>query len=135
MKLHTLAMTILGTLLVCTAFSMDCSNASESASGASVLGVDNYMKNSEKYPGSVGVEGVVSQIISDQHMVIIIDTEEYEKCKSVTCSLLRLPVFWEGKLPKVYDIVRVKGEVGKRGEKRLFVAKELKRVGQVNAKK
>lgn len=133
MKIHGLAMTILGTLLVCTAFFIGCSNASESSSGASVLGVDNYMKNSKKYPGSVEVEGVVSQIISDQHLVVIIDTEEYEKCKSVTCSLLRLPVFWEGEVPKVYDIVRVKGEIGKRDDKRLFVAKELKRVGQVNA--
>lgn len=134
MKLHGLAMTVFGTLLVCTALSVGCSNASEPTSGASVLGVDNYMKNSEKYPGSVGVEGIVSQTIPDQHMVVIIDTEEYEKCKSVTCSLLRLPVFWEGKLPKVYDVVRIIGEVGKRDDKRLFVAKELKRVGQVNAK-
>jgi hypothetical protein len=47
---------------------------------------------------------------------------------------LRLPVFWEGELPAVYDVVRVKGELGKRDGERLFIAKELKKVGKVNAK-
>ena len=92
------------------------------------------MQDADKYPGTAEVEGVVSQTISTQHMITLIDMEEYKECKVVTCALLRLPVFWKGELPAVYDVVRVKGEVGKRDGKRLFIAKELKKVGQVNAK-
>lgn len=134
MKLHKTTMALWGLFFIYAVLFAVCSNASESASGSSILGVRNYMQNADKHYGTVEVEGVVSQAISAQHVVALIDREEYKECKVVTCALLRLPVFWEGELPAVYDIVRVKGEVGKRDGKGLFIAKELKKVGHVNAK-
>lgn len=135
MKLHKAAMILLGPLLIYAVLFTNYSNASESASGSSILGIENYMQNTDKYSGTVEVEGVVSQVISAQHVVVLIDMKEYKECKSITCSRLRLPVFWGGELPAEYDVVRVKGEVGKCDDKRLFIAKELKKVGQVNGKK
>lgn len=105
-------------------------------SGSSILGIRSYMQNADKYSGTVELEGVVSQILSDQNLVVLIDMEEYKECQVVTCALLRLPVLWEGELPATYDIVRVRGEAAVRdGGRRQFIAKELKKVGQVDAKK
>ena len=107
MKLHKTTMALWGLFFIYAVLFAVCSNASESASGSSILGVRNYMQNADKHYGTVEVEGVVSQAISAQHVVALIDREEYKECKVVTCALLRLPVFWEGELPAVYDIVRV----------------------------
>jgi hypothetical protein len=134
MKLHKTAMILLGSLLIYAVLFAGCSNESESASSSSVLGVRNYMQNADKHPGTIEVEGVVSQIIPSKNLVALIDMEEYKECKVVTCALLLLPVFWEGELPAVYDVIRVKGELGKRDGGRLFITKELKKVGQVDAK-
>jgi hypothetical protein len=131
-------MSLYGSLLILATLFVDCSNVSSDSTSSSVspiLGIRYFMQNSDKYLGTIiEVEGVVSQIIPAQNMVVLIDMEEYKECKVATCALLRLPVFWEGVLPAVYDIVRVKGEVSKRDGKRLFIAKELKKIGQVNAK-
>jgi hypothetical protein len=134
MKLQQTTMSLLGSLFICTVLFAGFINAAESAAGSSILGIRNYMQNADKYSGTVEVEGVVSQSISIKHLVVLIDMDEYKECKVVTCSLLRLPVFWKGELPAVYDVVRVKGELGKRDGKRLFIVKELKKVGKVNAK-
>lgn len=135
MKLQTTAMALLGPILIYTLLFAICSNASDTSPGSSVLGVRNYMQNAYKHPGTIEVEGVVSQIIPSQYLIALIDMEEYKECKVVTCALLRLPVFWEGELPAVYDVVRIKGEMGEREGRRLFIAKELKKVGQVDAEK
>lgn len=130
-----MAISLLASLVINLVIYASCSYAAEPASDAAALGIQNYMQNPEKYPGTIEVEGVVSQAILAKHLFVLIDMEEYKNCKSVTCSLLRLPIAWEGALPAVYDIVRVKGAVGKRDGKSLFIAKEFKKVGQANGKK
>ncbi len=136
-----------GLLLIFPAYFVGCDNVpessnapvassrSESASGSSILGVRKYMQNAEKYPGTIEVEGVVSLKRPSKNLVAVIDIEEYKECKVVTCAKLRLPVFWEGEMPEVYDVVRVKGVMDKRNGDRVFITKELKTVGRVDAKK
>jgi len=134
MKLHKTAIALLGLLLIYSLLFAGWSNESETTSGSSILGVRTCMQNADKHLGTIEVEGVVSQIIPSKNLFALIDMEEYKECKVVTCALLRLPVLWEGELPAVYDVIRVKGEIGKRDGVRLFIAKELKKVGQVDAK-
>lgn len=93
-----------------------------------VLGVDQLMKEPEKHPGALVVEGVVKTASRKNQSLALIDVEEYRKCKVVTCSLLALPVRWAGDMPAVLDIVRVEGEVTTVGGKMLFSGHKLEKV-------
>lgn len=92
------------------------------------LGVDQLMKEPEKHPGALVVEGVVKTASKKDQTLALIDVEEYRKCKVVTCSLLALPVRWAGEMPAVLDIVRVEGEVATVNGKMLFAARKLEKV-------
>lgn len=93
-----------------------------------VVGVDQIMKEPQKYPGTLVVEGVVKTFSKKDHAIVLIDVEEYRKCRVVTCSLLALPVQWTGEMPAVLDTVRVEGEVTTVNSKLLFAARKLKKV-------
>jgi hypothetical protein len=134
MKLNKIAIALLGPMAMLAALCAFSGHVPETAHGSSVLGVRTYMKNVSGHPCTVEIEGVVSRVMSGRNMVALIDTQEYEECRVVSCAQLQLPVFWEGELPAVYDVVRVKGAVGERDDKRLFVAEELTKVGRVDAK-
>lgn len=95
---------------------------------STALGVEDFMRNVDKYPGERKVEGVVSSIPGKDGLLTLIDTQELEKCGVVTCSSLSLPVRWEGVAPALRDVVRVSGHVEKDGEKLLFVALALEQV-------
>lgn len=92
------------------------------------LGVDQLMKEPEKHPGALVVEGVVKTASKKGQTLALIDVEEYRKCKVVTCSLLALPVHWAGEMPAVLDIVRVEGQVTTVNGKMLFAARKLEKV-------
>lgn len=90
-----------------------------------ILGVDAFMRQVERYPGTVRVKGVVSAISEKDQTLALIDTQEFQECGVVTCAGLQLPVRWEGALPAVGDLVIITGQVEKVGGKRLFAAKSL----------
>jgi len=94
----------------------------------SALGVDQLMKDPEKHPGTLVVDGVVKSASNKDQTLALIDVEEYRKCRVITCSLLSLPVRWAGEMPTVLDIVRVEGEVTTVNGKMLFAARKLEKV-------
>ncbi len=98
--------------------------AAESETGATV-GVDQLMKNVDKHRGSINVEGVVSAVSSKDHMLSLIDTQEFNKCAVVTCATLTLPVRWSGTMPSIKDQVRIEGEIKENRGKLFFEAKTL----------
>ncbi len=98
--------------------------AAESEMGATV-GVDQLMKNVDKHRGSINVEGVVSAVSPKDHMLSLIDTQEFKKCAVVTCATLTLPVRWLGTMPSIKDQVRIEGEIKENRGKLIFEAKTL----------
>jgi hypothetical protein len=92
------------------------------------LGVDLLMREPEKHPGTLVVEGVVKTASKKEQPLALIDVEEYRKCRVVTCALLALPVRWAGEMPAVLDIIRVEGEVTTVNGKMLFAARKLEKV-------
>ena len=92
------------------------------------LGVDQFMREPEKHPVTLVVDGVVKTVSRKDQTLALIDVEEYRKCRVVTCSLLSLPVRWAGEMPTVLDIVRVEGEVTTVNGKMLFAARKLEKV-------
>lgn len=92
------------------------------------LGVDLLVREPEKHPGTLVVEGVVKTTSKKDQTLALIDVEEYRKCRVVTCSLLALPVRWAGEMPAVLDIVRVEGAVTTVNGKMLFAARKLEKV-------
>jgi hypothetical protein len=100
-------------------------NAGESPEAHKTVGVDELMKNVDRYSGEITVLGVVSAVSDKGGRLSLIDYEEYKRCRVVTCSLLTLPVSWKGKMPIVMDVVQARGSVEEEGEKLVFVAESL----------
>ncbi len=98
--------------------------AAESETGATV-GVDQLMKQIDKYRGSVSIEGVVSAVSPKDQMLSLIDTQEFKRCRVTTCATLTLPVRWAGAMPSIKDQVRVEGEIKENRGKLVFEAKTL----------
>ncbi|MBI5723909.1 MAG: DUF4346 domain-containing protein [Planctomycetes bacterium] len=92
-----------------------------------VLGVDQYMRNVDRYPGLVTVEGIVSSVSPGENMLALIDRQEWEECQTVTCAKLTLPVRWTGGMPGVKTLVRAEGEARQIGGKLVFVAKSVRK--------
>lgn len=93
-----------------------------------VLGVEALMKAPKRHRGSVQVEGVVSAIAPKQQTLALIDTAEFQKCSTVECAPLALPVRWTGRMPTVTSAVRVGGEIQGSGGKLIFVARTLEKM-------
>jgi hypothetical protein len=97
-----------------------------SAAGEPMSGVRAFMEREGGPPSGVNrVDGVVSQVFADRHMVALIDVAEFKDCDVVTCAKLTLPVQWQGELPAVASIVRVTGSVEKQGFRQVFTASAL----------
>lgn len=90
------------------------------ADGNMSLGVDQLMKHVDQYKDTFTVEGVVSAVSPNQNMLNLIDTNEFRECGVTTCAALVLPVHYEGVMPSIKDIVRIKGYVKEQNGK-LFV--------------
>jgi len=101
--------------------------AAESSKTNAVLGVENFMKNVDRYRGNVRVEGVVAAVSATNQMLGLIDTREFQTCGLEKCGL-SLPVRWTGAMPAVGQAIRTDGEVQKTKGKLVFVAKTLEKV-------
>lgn len=101
--------------------------ASGSQSESAVLGVQEFMKNVDRYQGKVRVEGVVSAVSPAAQALSLIDVQEFKDCGVTTCAPLTLPVRWQGPWPSVNDVVQLEGELRKSGGKLFFEAKRLQK--------
>ena len=101
--------------------------AAKSSKTNAVLGVENFMRNVERYRGDVRVEGVVSAVSATNQTLGLIDVREYQSCGLKGCAL-SLPVHWTGEMPTVGQAIRTDGEVQKTKGKLVFVAKTLEKV-------
>ncbi len=94
------------------------------------LGIDDFMKDVDRYRGKVSLQGVVSAVTPEQQAVYLIDAKEFQACGVTTCAQLTLPVQWRGSNPAVSDLVRVEGQVKEVKGKLMFVADKLKKVAR-----
>lgn len=93
-----------------------------------VLGVEKFMREVDRYPGTVRVEGVVSAVAADEHALTLIDRAELERCEVVTCAPLSLPVRWNGPMPSMRDVVRIAGQVQDEKGKLFLLAGTVEKV-------
>jgi hypothetical protein len=93
-----------------------------------ILGVDNFMKNVDRYRGKVSLEGTVSAVDPDQQAISLIDSGEFQACGVTTCAQLTLPVQWRGPMPAVRDLVRLEGQAREVKGKLMFVADKLEKM-------
>jgi hypothetical protein len=98
------------------------------ASPQVVSGVDEFMKNADRYRGKVGLEGVVSAIVLEQQAISLIDAKEFQACGVTTCAQLTLPVQWRGPMPAMGDLVRIEGQAQEIKGKLMFMADKLEKV-------
>ncbi len=98
------------------------------ATPQAILGVDNFMKNVDRYRGKVSLEGVVSAVAPDQQAISLIDSGEFQDCGVTTCAQLTLPVQWRGPMPAVRDLVRLEGQSREVNGKLVFVADKLEKM-------
>ena len=98
-----------------------------SVSAPAVLGVDEFMKNVERYSGKRQVEGVVSAVSPENHAFSLIDHKEFQACKVTTCAVLTLPVKWRGPFPSVGEAVQIEGEVRESSGKLFFEAYKVEK--------
>lgn len=94
-----------------------------------VLGVDRFMREVDRYPGTVQVEGIVSSVAADRQLFSMIDSSEFRRCGTVTCPSLVLPVRWSGTPPRKEQAVRVTGQVEQADGKLLFAAESVEAAG------
>ena len=116
------------TLLLVFSLSQGLQAGEVAASPQKVLGVDDFMKNVDRYRGKVSLEGVVSAITPEQQVISLIDAKEFQACEVTTCAQLTLPVQWRGPMPAVRDLVRVEGQAQEVKGKLMFVADKLEKV-------
>ncbi len=102
--------------------------AEVSAPVQAASGLDDFMKNVDRYKGKVSLEGVVSAVTPEQQAVSLIDAKEFQACGVTTCAQLTLPVQWRGPMPAVRDLVRVTGQAQEVKGKLMFVADKLEEV-------
>lgn len=103
--------------------------AGEAPGPQAVLGIDDFMKNIDRYRGKVTLEGVVSAVDQEQQAISLVDSAGYKLCGTTACPmLLNLPVQWRGPMPAVNDTVRIKGQAQKVKGKLIFVADKLEKV-------
>jgi hypothetical protein len=103
-------------------------DVAQPATSKAVLGVEEFMREVDNYPGQVRLEGVVSAVAAEERALTLIDVAELERCGVVTCAPLSLPVQWNGEMPAVRDVVLLKGEVSESEGKLFFLAHSLERI-------
>ncbi len=127
-KSYTVATVTALALAVLMVFSPGLQAGEAAAPPQAILGVDDFMKNMDRYQGQVSLEGVVSAITPEQQAISLIDAKEFQACGVTTCARLILPVRWRGPMPAVRDLVRVEGQAQEIKGKLMFVADKLDRV-------
>lgn len=100
----------------------------DARSQALLLGVADFMRNADRYEGTVRVQGVVSAADAESKMIALIDVSEFQACQATTCAPLILPVRWSKNMPKIAETVVVTGSVQEAHGKRILAASDLERV-------
>jgi len=121
---RVLLFVVTGLLSVMTLCSCQSDHADASLTDGAI-GVEQFMRGVDKYPGVVQVEGVVSNVASEDQLFTLIDVREFKACGVTDCAPLSLPVRWNGALPAVKDLVRVRGQVEEIQGKLVFAAASL----------
>lgn len=90
--------------------------AAAPASAPKAVTVDALVANPKAYAGTVAITGVVARVFPKTGSFVLIDSQEYAACNSVTCAQATLPIqtpteSFTGDLPQVKDTVVVTGEV------------------------
>jgi hypothetical protein len=114
--------------LLVFSLSQDLQAGEVAASPKKVLGVDDFMKNVDRYRGKVSLEGVVSAVAPEQQAISLVDSQEFQACGVTTCAQLTLPVQWHGAMPAGRDLVRIEGQAREVQGKLMFVADKLEKV-------
>ncbi len=106
-----------------------CGNQNDDASDNSVeltgiLSVDEVVRNFKADTTVHTVQGVVQTVTADEHLLTLIDVEEYKLCGLSDCCLY-MPVQWQGEMPKIEEIVVVRGLITSTNSGMVFSANEL----------
>ena len=128
LKPFTVAFITAMTVAFLLVFSLGLRAGETATSGQALLGVDEFMKNVDRYRDKVSLEGIVSAIVAEQQAVSLIDTKEFQTCGVTNCAQLTLPVQWGGPPPVIGDLVRVEGQAQEVKGKLMFVADKLEKV-------
>jgi len=94
---------------------------------AAPLEVD-AVKSAKSLPSPLEVVGVVAIRDTSAKTFSLIDREEFRKCQSVGCANFLLPVRWNGKLPHVTSVVKVKGAVRDTMEGKFLFAESVEAI-------
>lgn len=93
------------------------------------LGVDQLMKEVDSHKGPVRVQGVVTAVLPDKHVIAVVDIEQFKKCGILNCpTYLVLPVLWSGAMPSLKDAVAIEGQIKEAGGKLVFEAKAIEKL-------
>jgi hypothetical protein len=112
-------------LLVCN-IGRSLQAAESSASSKAILGVDEFMKNADRYRGKVSLEGVVGTIVPREQAITLMDKGKLGVCACVQVNLL--PVQWCGPMPAMGDLIRIEGQAQEVEGKLMFVADKLEKI-------
>jgi len=113
-------------LLVCS-IGHSLQAAEASASSKATLGVDEFMKNADRYRGKVSLEGVVGTVVPKEQEITLMDRGKLGVCACVQVNLL--PVQWCGPMPAMGDLIRIEGQAQEVKGKLMFIADKLEKVG------
>jgi hypothetical protein len=102
------------------------SSLNQAAAGSNpgeVLSVDQLMNNVDRHKGPIRVQGVVTAVVPEKHMIALVDTEQFKQCGILSCpTYLVLPVLWSGAMPSLKDAVKIEGEIKESAGKLVFQA-------------
>ncbi len=112
-------------LLVCN-IGHSLQAAEASASPKAILGVDEFMKNVDRYREKVSLEGVVGAVVPRQQEITLMDKEKILVCPCVQVNLLT--VQWCGPMPAMGDLIGIEGQAQEVKGKLTFVADKLEKV-------
>ena len=118
---------IVVTLLLVCSIGHSLQAAEASASSKATLGVDEFMKNADRYRGKVSLEGAVATVVPREQAITLMDREKLGVCACVQVNLL--PVQWCGPMPAMGDLIRIEGQAQEVEGKLMFVADKLAKVG------
>ncbi len=101
--------------------------AEASAPPIVILGVDEFIKDVDRYGGKVSLEGVVGNVAPRQQEITLMDRGKLGVCACVQVNLL--PVQWRGPMPAMGDLIRIEGQAQEVEGKLMFMAVKLEKIG------
>lgn len=97
--------------------------ASPEPKTADVLHVDDIAQDPDKFSGPIRLQAVVSGVNKKEQVITVIDVREFERCNSVSCCEIHLPVKIAGTLPSVRSKIHITARIVE-GEKGLILEAE-----------